>query len=301
MSRFLKNSIFAMTVLTFVLMASNSFAANCGTPLVNGQGTLAFNIAVASNFYGPAQDLIANYFQKSQDGTDTAVTICEDSTGTLVSEIQANSTLYGMFFAADTRAGLFGSDFTYAYGVPVLFSNTAAITSVSQLISTAPAPINGVSTIDYIVSSADALNIAKVAKVAIADPVAAPYGNAACQILKDMGYSAYSSVTCPGVPPSGSWPTSWLASTYPNITQTYNSVIPNGPNTSGFISKAQVCTAIGTTNMKVIEFTDNKYMLNQTAVLLPYASQGAVNLNNYIQSVINTGIWDTFLNNNCYK
>jgi molybdate transport system substrate-binding protein len=288
-----------MTVLAATFAASGGFAATCADPIVNGTGANAAKIAVASNFYGPAQDLIKNYFHLSPYGANTAVTVCHDSTGKLKTEIQTGNTAgYTMFFSADntTIPSLeIGKDFVYARGVPVLFSNTAA--NVQALIPTAPAMVEGVSTISGVLTSADKLNTANAQMVGLSDPVSAPYGNAACKIMNDMGLI---SSECPAMPATQP---SWLDSyTGKNVDAAYNSVIPNGgANTSGFAAKSQVCQALNTGTLKVVEFTNSKYATEQTAVLIDTENAGAVAINAYIHSSLFTGEWNEFLADNCYN
>jgi molybdate transport system substrate-binding protein len=289
-----------MTVLAAMFAASGGFAATCADPIVNGTGANAAKIAVASNFYGPAQDLVKNYFHLSPYGANTAVTVCHDSTGNLKTAISSgNADGYAMFFAADNTtipALEMGKDFVYARGVPVLFTNS--VSNVTDLIPTAPALVGGVSTISNVLTPVDALNTGTAQPVAIANPTTAPYGNSACKILNDMGLISSVCPTLPATLPA------WLSQPYSNIDNTYNAVTPNTPtatNTSGFAAKSQVCQNLGTGTLKVIEFTNSQYATEQTALLIKTENAGARALNAYIHSTLFTGEWNEFLADNCYN
>ena len=127
-------------------------------------------IAVASNFSQPAQVLAALYEKSS--GHDVRVTTA--STGKLYAQIE-NGAPYDLFLAADSErprlleesgAGVAGSRFTYAMGELVLWS--------------AEPDLSGQDCFEQLGNLGNR-------KLAIANPLTAPYGVAARQALQAVG------------------------------------------------------------------------------------------------------------------
>jgi molybdate transport system substrate-binding protein len=136
-----------------------------------GTGALAadVNVAVAANFTAPANE-IAAAFQKASG--DKAV-LSFGASGQFYAQI-ANGAPYQVFLSADAdrptkaeQAGLAvaGSRFTYAVGRLVLWSRTPGLVDPGGAV----------------------LGKGNFAKLAIADPTAAPYGLAAVQTMKKLG------------------------------------------------------------------------------------------------------------------
>lgn len=304
----------SMTAAVFSFIAPGSWAADtvCTTKTV-GLGTDTTRIAVASNFYGPAQDLV-DAFQLTTAGADTTITICHNSTTHLMAEISDGTGLpssafptdpgyprYGMFFAANTSAATYGtSAFTYAKGIPVFYGLRPNFSSVSNLITglgggTSYAitdTCNNTGLAPYAVNTGGAQTLAIAS-------AAAPYGVAAHTILNaitsDEGNNATS---LPNTIPS------WVHSPlYSNIDLTYTAV-NNGTLKSGFVSKAQLCEQIkGNTTPAVtyVEFTGTDCTLDQKAILLNSSDTVSSALNSYIQGRITAGTWNTpFLSDHCY-
>jgi len=298
-----------MAAVIFSFTTSGTWAAStvCTTK-TNGTGTSTTRIAVASNFYGPAQELVTA-FQGTTAGANTAITICQNSTAHLLNEINNGIELpssafptdpgfprYGLFMAANSSAptslqtSTGNIAYTYAYGIPVFFALQSTISSVSGLITGATS-----STISDPLSDLSALysvNTSSAQYVAVASS-AAPYGVAAHSILNNMMGTAL-----PNTVPS------WVYSTlFSNIDLTYSSVI-NGTTKSGFVSKAQICDQINGTSPAVtyVEFTNSDIVLDQKAILLKSSTTDpvAAALNSYIQGRMTAGTWNSFLTSNCY-
>ncbi|AJY46781.1 molybdate ABC transporter substrate-binding protein [Martelella endophytica] len=128
------------------------------------------NVAVAANFTDAATD-IAKAFEAE---TGDTVLLSFGSTGKLYTQI-ANGAPFTVFLAADqARAkkavdegfAVAGSEFTYAIGKLVLFSEDADLVDADGAVLKAP---DGFS------------------KIAIANPTAAPYGSAAVETMKSLG------------------------------------------------------------------------------------------------------------------
>lgn len=207
-----------LSISGLVLAASSSLAwSQAATVCTNvGGSTPTTVIAVASNFYEPAQS-IATGFLATPAGSGKVIRVCHNSTTLLVNEINAGTSTYALFLAANTdgptdintplREGL---PFTYAQGIPVLWSATL---TTAQLMS------SGI------------INKTNVTSLAIGNPALAPYGVAAQAILDDLGQ----------------WedqPSSWITE-YDNIALT-KTAIQTGSKKAGFVSKAQVCQQLGT-------------------------------------------------------
>jgi len=296
-----------------------SSTANCAG--VFGTGSKKATIAVASNFRLPAYELITAYFQASSYGDDTEVTVCGDSTATLITEINGgNPRDYVMLFVADESARQeFGSEaFTYARGVPVLAAMKAVIPDASGLITSIPALSGDVVTITEggaELGDKYQINIAAAA-ISVADPEAAPYGKAAELILKDMmdidvnvGDKAElpSWIFSDGNASNGLWNnidrTWWAFNGNPG-----GDSIVAGKDTSGvksgFIAKSQICGDIAPKEASspyvYVEFMYPEYIRNQTAVVIDSGDPVASSLDEYIKEAMANGEWATFLDNNCY-
>ncbi len=148
----------------------------------------------------------------------------------LNTEIRTGTSGYSLFLAANTTTptGLQGTSYVqsgataklYANGIPVLFARYATVSDVATLM---PTQSSGVSaSLDYSDLSFDQLDTSASQTVAVADPTAAPYGDAAFKILASpppntgMGFFAY--------PPTPSPLPGWMSSPYGNIDLTFQSV-----------------------------------------------------------------------------
>jgi molybdate transport system substrate-binding protein len=136
-----------------------------------GAGALAaeVNVAVAANFTAPATEIAAAFRKASGD----KAVLSFGASGQFYAQI-ANGAPYQVFLSADAdrptkaeQAGLAvpGSRFTYAVGRLVLWSRTPGLVDPGGAV----------------------LGKGSFAKLAIADPAAAPYGLAAVQTMKKLG------------------------------------------------------------------------------------------------------------------
>lgn len=286
---------------------SPAFALTCN--VVPSSGTWDGTIAVASNFYGPAQDMIADFTASGAPGFGKHIRICHDSTGVLNSEIRSgNSNHYSLFLAANatTPQGLQSSGFeqsgataqSYAQGIPVLFARKATVTDVSTLV---PSQSGDSATISSNSLTSHALDTTNAATVAVADPTPAPYGNAAFKVMAGMGLFSY---TTPGTEPNPL--PAYLSSKYSNIDLTFQSVAASPyPNKSGFVSKAQICGGIGggSPTYVYVAFTGSNYLLDQKGILIA-SGDGTDSIGSdvfdWMLSNPSGTYWSTFLTNHCY-
>jgi molybdate transport system substrate-binding protein len=141
--------------------------AGTARPALAGQ----VNVAVAANFTAPAGE-IAAAFEKA---TGDKAVLSFGASGPFLAQI-ANGAPFGVFLSADAERpakaeqmglAVMGSRFTYAVGKLVLWSRTAGLIDPKGAVL-AKGTFN---------------------KLAIADPIAAPYGQAALQTLKTLGLS----------------------------------------------------------------------------------------------------------------
>ena len=278
---------------------SNDFNWTKGSPLTT------IDIAVASNYYCPAVRMVYNFLQSNID--DVKVKVHHNSTGTLIAEIENNSTTYDFLFTADAipgdlvdfineenydNLGVLSEEvdaFLYAGGEPVLFgynSNAGGnMNNVHNLMNNIPTTVCGANSTSCTIGVTGAvlkgLNyiVAQNAKpVAIAVTPAAPYGTAAVNILGDLNA-----------------PTT-VAGPFNNIATTYNNVGTSGIPT-GIVSKAQICGNLA--DVTYIGF--NGYMLRQEAVQI--TDEGQPLMDWIIGEMGNGGSnssWNQFLDLHCY-
>jgi len=154
-------------------------------------------------------------------GTGTTIEVCHNSTGNLMEEITTtnNSAGYNIFLAADNKAPAklktenesltLGDTFLYTEGVLLLWTNKDGVN----------------------VSNGDVLD-ASIVSLAMADPVKAPYGLAAKQVMKSEKISDTETKWDAAQPKIGTF--------YDNIALT-KTAIASGEKSAGFIAKSQVC------------------------------------------------------------
>jgi len=310
---------------TATLTASVGFSSGpetastvCSDPI--GTGTNRARIAVASNFYGPAQSLVRDWFQAAPTyGAGTSVIVCHDSTGNLRNEINNGYDGYAMLFTADETAQNYNTAgneaFIYAKGVPLLAAKKDVISDVSGLITSVPALAGDFYEITEAPAELSAkyqVNTVLAEKVSVADSTA-PYGQAAYLILNKM-----MGVDIPSTLPS--WVFSGGNSTaspglWNNIDNTFAAIEANSRTIggvdydtsdvkSGIIGKSQICGEIApnadTPAWTYVEFTHPDFIRNQKAILLDTENDAASKLNDYIQNAMGTGDWSDFLSDNCY-
>lgn len=168
------------------------------------------NIAVAANFTEPAKEIAQAFAAK----TGHKVVLSFGSTGQFYTQITQDAP-FTVFLAADAETpqkavsagyGVSGSNFTYAYGRLVLWSNTAGLDI-----------------------GADTLKSGRFDKLALANPKLAPYGAAAVEVMQKMGvYESLASKIVQGN----------------NIAQTFQ-FIESGSAAVGFVALSQVIKKSG--------------------------------------------------------
>ena len=193
-------------------------------------------VAVAANFTAPAQE-IAKLFEEREG---SRVVLSFGSTGQLFTQITQDAP-FDLFLAADEESpqkivaeglGLADSTFTYAVGKLVLFSTTLDLT-------------NGEAT----------LNQGNFERIAIANPVTAPYGAAAIEAIKSLGLG----MKLAGKIVQGN-----------NIAQTFQ-FVETGNAELGFVALSQV---LGKSPKSIWVVPQNLYSpIRQDAVLLRKGSE----------------------------
>jgi len=151
-----------------------SFLFSCVTSamvLFSATGQAAdIKAAVAANFTGTLQRLSELY----ESETGTKVVVSSGSSGALYAQI-TNGAPFDVFFSADTERpekleaegnAVAGSRFTYAVGVPVLWSTDAKLVDDQGKVLSEPE---------------------KFRHLAIAEPRNAPYGAAAQEVMQHLG------------------------------------------------------------------------------------------------------------------
>jgi molybdate transport system substrate-binding protein len=280
-----------VTAVIIVGAAAASWAAATVCTLVPANCTpVDTRVAVASNFYYPAQDMVAQFQGQGKPGYGTCVQVCHNSTGALLTEINNNLTYYGMFFAANATApeslqsSTGNTAYLYAKGIPVFFGYRDDVTNVGGLITGLGSGYNyELTTTDL---SSYAINTGTAGSVAVAG-TAAPYGVKSHSIINSI-----EGTSLPGTIPG------WVQSPlYDNIDLTF-SAVGTGSIKSGFVSKAQICDIYG--DIAYVQFTSSDYILNQKAILLDSSNSVASDLNNYVQDEIENDGWDDFLIDHCY-
>jgi len=207
---------FKLTTMAFAMLTASAAwgqaATECNTEATPNP---TITIAVASNFYGPAQALVTSFTAAGAPGAGKVIRVCHNSSGLLKDEINAGAS-YSLFLAADNKWPSAvnpdkqkGTDFTYAYGIPVLWSAKVATDGLMD---------------------GNAINKTNVTSLAIGNPNLAPYGAAAERILREELHQ---------------WedPGAWITQ-YDNIALT-KTAIESKVKDAGFVSKAQVCTQLG--------------------------------------------------------
>jgi molybdate transport system substrate-binding protein len=220
-----------------VVAFASLWVAGAATPVLAEEVT----VAVAANFTEPAKE-IAAAFEKA---TGDKITLSFGSSGQFYTQI-ANGAPFEVFLSADAdrptkaeQAGLAvaGTRFTYAVGRLVLWSPTAG------LVDNRGAVLKG----------------GGFSKLAIADPVAAPYGLAAIQTLKTL--NIYDQVKPKIVQGS-------------SIAQAFE-FVKTGNAELGFVALSQVIAETGGSRWLVPE-SDHQPITQQAVLLKPgAASKGA--------------------------
>ncbi len=310
-----KQFFLGLAGVVFAFATSPAWAQTTNCTVVPSSGSYDATIAVASNFYGPAQDLITTYTSTGQPGAGKRIRICENATAVLNTEIRTGTSGYSLFLAANstTPTGLQGTPYVqsgataqlYATGIPVLFARYATVSDVKTLIpSLASGVWAGISSNNL---TANPLSISASQTVAVADPSAAPYGDAAFKIMGSLPPNPTTGMRLLHYPPAPSPLPSFLSSLYGNIDLTFQSVASSPyANKSGFVSKAQICTGIGSSPPTYIyvQFTGASYILKQEGILIASGNSGqdviGASIFNYMLNNSSPTFWPDFLDAHCY-
>ena len=209
----------ALAVMTSLTLGGAAFAAET-------------KVAVAANFTEPAKEIAAKF----EAASGHKVTLSFGSSGQFYTQI-ANGAPYEVFLSADserpTKAeadglAVAGTRFTYATGRLVLFSKTAGLVDAKGAV----------------------LKTGKFEKLSIADPKAAPYGQAAVETLTKLKlYDALKPKIVTGS----------------SITQAYQ-YVQTGAAELGFVALSQVINEKGGSRW-VVPAADHT-PIDQQAVLL---------------------------------
>lgn len=219
-----------MTASRFLRSLAAWLVAMLFVSAVNAQTT---SIAVAANFTPVAREIAARF----REQTGHEVRLSFGSTGKLYAQI-AHGAPFDVFLAADDqrpalaiRAGfaIEGTEFTYGRGRLVLYSRNPELLKVG---------------------SSALSDLRNRGKVALANPVLAPYGSAAIEVLTSLGYLDISrEKTVKG----------------DSITQTFQ-FVETGNAEMGFVALAQLADKAGGSRWVVPEQLHSP--LRQNAVLL---------------------------------
>jgi len=161
-----RRRLWTMGVLAAALVVIGGLALR--SSLLSRSDNPELTVAVAANFTRTMEALVAQFEAK----TDHRVTLVLGSTGTLYAQI-THGAPFDAFFAADARrprlldedgAIVADSRVTYAIGRPVLWSNKPDLVQNESVLT------NG-----------------RIRRVALAEPKLAPYGEAARQVMTQLG------------------------------------------------------------------------------------------------------------------
>lgn len=215
--------------LALALAAGASLAL--GAPAARAAET---QVAVAANFTEPAKEIAAAFRAR----TGNTAMLSFGSSGQFYAQM-AHGAPYEVFLSADAERpqaaereglGVAGTRFTYAVGRLVLYSKTPGLADRGET----------------------ALKAGRFAKLAIADPAAAPYGAAAVETLTRLGlYSAVKPRIVQGA----------------SIAQAYQ-FVDSGAADLGFVALSQVINAPGGSRWIVPE-ADHAPIAQQAILLQP--------------------------------
>jgi len=246
MKKFIQNKFIAK-VFTFLYLTTFTYPVS---PVAADQ----INAAVATNFYNPFMNIVKQF--EIYSGHE--VNIISGSTGKLYAQIM-NGAPFDIFLSADSLRPKFliqngkaisGTQFTYAFGKIILWSpdsnlilNNLKLTFLKQTFS----------------------------HLAIANPITAPYGKAAYQVLKKIGqWDKLKSVIVRGE----------------NIGQTYHFIFSQNAEL-GFVSLSQVLDPQQKTKGKYLDIPIEYYdPIKQDVVVLSKGEKnsGALDLWQFLKS-----------------
>ena len=291
----------AKTSISVNNVASNLNCTSGGTLYTVGTGTTVVKVASAANFTSPFLFWLSNYFFSSltnpnftADAAAYTMDVCSDSTGNFETAIAAGTYVPNIFFAADTS--VVGTSYAtesmeYAQGYPILLGYTAAsgkaktITSITDLIQGASGSHEDISA-TIASGSLSTYQLGTLITTGtpgslIANPIKAPYGVAAANILNSMvgaGTVTYSSSAITASP-------TWLENptSYANITAAFNAIGTSSGAPTGFAAFSAICTA-PPTGATWIRFTGADVLTKQSMANLEYNPGGGTEIYNLIKT-----------------
>jgi hypothetical protein len=276
-------------------------------------------IAVASNFYQPAIDLVKEFLLYSATGTPSynSVGVCHNATGHLVEEITGTETpsptewwsnaiqhKYSIFLAANASAPInlalsadpiytYGCVQSYAEGIPALLRNPISKGSASSLVVAGSGTPSGFFYGDHAQPTGQVkMNVSVIDPIAIGSRANAPYGVAAAAIIYDMGQ--WPTANPPTTLLHGNKPIPCLASAtetppvgiceYDNIDIAFQETTSSLSNIgAGWVSWAQILSS-GVSNPQYITFPS--YAIDQKGVRLTNPNPPST------AAAVATALWD---------
>lgn len=294
------------TAKTAVAVNNVASTLNCttgGTLYTVGSGTTTVNVAVAANFASPMLFWLNNYFYSSNnnpnytaDAAAYKMDVCSDSTGNFETAIAAATYVPNIFFAADTSnegVAYATESMEYAQGYPILLGYTAAsgkaktITGIADLIQ---GQTGGFADISATIASGNlatfklgTLITTGAPGALIANPIKAPYGVAASNLINGMAGAGTVTYTTSAIT---AYPT-WLINptTYANITAAFNAIGTSTGAPTGFAAFSAICTA-PPTGAVWVRFTGADVLTKQAVANLEYNPGGGTEIYNLIKAEI---------------
>jgi hypothetical protein len=246
---------------------------------------------------------MSNYFFSANNNpnytSDAALytmDVCSDSTGNFETAIAAGTYVPNIFFAADTSvlgASYAEESMEYAQGYPILLGYTAAsgkaktITGITDLIQGASGSHEDISATiasgNLATYKLGTLITTGAPGALIANPIKAPYGVAAVNILNSMvgpGTVTYSSSAITAYP-------TWLENptSYANITTAFNAIGTSSGAPTGFAAFSAICTA-PPTGATWVRFTGSDVLTKQAMANLEFNPGGGTEIYNLIKTEI---------------
>jgi hypothetical protein len=295
-----------------------------GTTYTVGSGTTVVKVASADTFTSSLLFWLNNYFYSSNTNANFAadsaaytMEVCSDSTGNLESAIAGATYLPNIFFAADTSvetASYAKLQMEYAQGYPILLGYTSA-SGKAKTISAITDLVGGLSGTHADISATIAKNQLSAYTLGslitsgapgslIANPIKAPYGAAAVNILNAMNSAYTVTYTSGGITAYPIWlqnPT-----TYTSDTAAYNSIGTSSGAPTGFATFSSICTA-PPTGATWVRFTGTDVLNAQAVADLEVDPGGGTEIFNLINNEMNdsNNTWLNFIttdygNGSCY-
>jgi hypothetical protein len=298
------NTVGSTTAKTTITVNGTVVATNCttaGTLYTAGTGSTIVRVASAANFTSPLLFWLNNYFFSSlsnpnytADAAAYTMDVCSDSTGNFETAIAAGTYTPNIFFAADT-SNVTGSysieSMEYAQGYPILMGYTSAsgkaktITGITDLVGglsgthadvSATIAGGGLASLTF-----GSLMTTGSPGSLIANPIKAPYGAAAVNIINAVvgaNTVTYNTTAITAYPVWMQNPTS-----YANITTAFNAIGLSTGAPTGFANFSAICTA-PPTGAVWVRFTGTDVQTKQSMSNLEVNPGGGTEIYNLIKT-----------------